>query len=70
MSMIILPSDLREFGIEVNGANIVAAELIATAIQKDPDSVAKNLGDPAPWKLRLIEMVEWVLDGRPERANP
>ena len=32
MSMIILASDLREFGLEVSGANIVAAELIATAI--------------------------------------
>ena len=65
--MIILASDLREFGLEVTGMNIVSAEIMATAIQKNPDAGAQNLGGHTPLILRLREMVEWVLDGRPER---
>ena len=67
MSMIILASDLREFGLEVTGKNIVNAEIIATAIQKDPASIERNPAKPLPVTARLIEMVEWVLDGRQER---
>ena len=67
MSMIILASDLREFGLEVTGVNIVSAEIMASAIQKNPDSIAQNKGKHTPLELRLIEMAEWVLDGRPER---
>ena len=66
MSMIILASDLREFGLEVTGMNIVSAEIMVSAFQKNPDSIAQNRGKHTPLKLRLKEMVEWVLDGRPE----
>lgn len=67
MSMIILASDLREFGLEVTGMNIVSAEIMASAIQKKLDTTAQNLRKHAPMILRLREMVEWVLDGRPEQ---
>ena len=68
MSMIIQASDFRKFGLDVTAQNIVAAELIATAMQKNPESIVQNLGNPSELKLRLIEMVEWVLDGRPEQS--
>ena len=67
MAMIILASDLREFSLEISGRNIVLAEILATAIQKEPASIGQVLGDPTPLKLRLLEMVKWVLDGREER---
>jgi len=69
MSMIILASDLREFGLDVTGRNIVSAEIIATAVQKNPASVEQNLGNPTMLKMRMIEMVKWVLRGRPSRRE-
>ena len=65
VGMIIEPSDLSKFNIEVSGKNIVDAEIIASAIQRNPLCIEQNPAVPSALTVQLIVMVLWVLSGRP-----
>lgn len=64
MDMIVAPEDLQAFGLEVNGKNIVDAELIAKATQLDNVVMERRLGAASNREERIIEMVTWILAGR------
>ena len=64
MDMIVTPEDLQIFELEVNGKNIVDAELIAKATQLDNVVMERRLGAASNREERIIEMVIWILVGR------
>ncbi len=66
MDMITTPEDLEAFGIEVNGKNIVDAELVAKSIHNDPLAIEKLKAPPSQTMVCILEMVRWVLAGRPD----
>ena len=66
MDMIIAAEDLEAFGIQINGKNMVTAELVAKSIHNDPFALDKMKASPSQTVGRISEMVRWVLAGRPD----
>lgn len=66
MDMIIVPEALEAFSIPVTGKNMVDAELVAKALKNDPLAMQKIKSPPSPEMVRILEMVRWVLDERPD----
>jgi hypothetical protein len=64
MDMIITPEDMDTFGIEVNGPNLVEAELLAKAITINVVGLEDFLKAYPENKQQLIKMVTWILGGR------
>ena len=66
MDMIIAKEDLEAFRIQVSGKNMVDAELVAKAMTNDPLAIEKINNPPSREMVLILEMVRWVLAGRPE----
>ena len=64
MDMIVTPEDMEAFGVEVNGNNLVEAELLAKAITLNVPGLENYLQNYPEHKKPILKMVTWILEGR------